>query len=75
MKIGHLVMLIGTEEGMPPIGSIGEIVVDFDGEDYGVDFPGNPCPVPPGREYYVPPHMLMPITDGEALRIMDMETC
>lgn len=75
MKIGQLVMLIGVEEGMPPIGAIGEVVVDFDGEDYGVDFPGCPCPVPPGTEYYVPPHMLMPVTDGEALAIIEMEAC
>lgn len=62
MKRGQLVMLIGTDGFMPPMGAVGEIVKAFDGEDYGVMFPRHPCPVE-SPEWYVPPHMLMPI-DG-----------
>ena len=65
MKIGQLVMLIGTEGGMPPIGAVGEIVEAFDGEDYGVDFPGLTCPAGPEPYWYVPPRMLMPVTPDE----------
>ncbi|WP_314435818.1 hypothetical protein [Massilia timonae] len=60
MKVGQLVMLVGTDGYMPPMGAVGEIVKSFDGEDYGVLFPRHPCPVE-SPEWYVPPHMLMPI--------------
>lgn len=59
MKVGDLVMLIGTDGFMPNLGSIGEIVEPFDGEDFGVLFPSWPCPVPPGIQWYVPPCWLM----------------
>jgi len=77
MKAGQLVMLVGIEDGMDMLrmGMVGEIVEEFDGEDYGVDFPGITCPAGPEPYFYVPPHMLMPITDGEALRIVTMEAC
>jgi len=67
MKIGQLVMLIGTDGYMPPFGAVGEIVRAFDGEDYGVMFPRHPCPVQ-SPEWFVPPYMLMPIngTKGSA---------
>ena len=60
MKRGQLVMLVGTDGFMPPMGAVGEIVEPFDGEDYGVMFPRHPCQVE-SPEWYVPPHMLMPI--------------
>ena len=60
MKVGQLVMLVGTDGFMPPMGTVGEIVEAFDGEDYGVLFPRHPCPVE-SPEWYVPPSMLMPI--------------
>jgi hypothetical protein len=65
MKIGHLVMLVGTDGFMPPMGVIGEIVEGFDGEDYGVEFPKHPCPVPPGTLWYVRPWMLMRINGDQ----------
>ena len=61
MRLGQLVMLVGTDGFMPPMGAIGEIVEAFDGEDYGVDFERHPCPVGPERYWYVPPQFLMPI--------------
>lgn len=61
MKLGQVVMLIGTDGYMPPMGAIGEIVEAFDGEDYGVNFYEYPCPVPPEPYWYVPPKWLMPI--------------
>lgn len=63
--IGQIVMLIGADDFMPPIGSIGEIIGgsnDGGRFDYEVLFPNCPCPVPPG-EWYIPPYWLMPI-DG-----------
>ena len=60
MKVGQLVMLVGTYGYMPPMGAVGEIVKPFDGEDYGVMFPRHPCPVE-SPEWYVPPSMLMPV--------------
>ncbi|HAK91129.1 hypothetical protein [Massilia timonae] len=65
MRIGQLVMLVGTDGYMPPMGAVGEIVEAFDGEDYGVLFPRHPCPVE-SPEWYVPPHMLMPIDGAPA---------
>lgn len=65
MKAGQLVMLVGTDGYMPPMGAVGEIVEPFDGEDYGVLFPRHPCPVE-SPEWYVPPHMLMPIGGAPA---------
>lgn len=70
MNIGQLVMLIGADGFMPPLGSIGEIAEAFDGEDYGVDFPGNPCPV--GEPiWYVPPQYLMPLNPDQAHDIIE----
>lgn len=61
MKRGDLVMLIGWEPPLPAMGSIGEIVEDFDGEDMGVDFPGVKCEAGPEPYFYVPPRWLMVI--------------
>lgn len=62
MKVGTLVILIGTDGYMPPLGSIGEIIEDFDGEDYGILFPNCHCPNPPGIHWYTEPWMIRPIS-------------
>lgn len=54
-------MLIGWERALPAMGSIGEIVEEFDGEDVGVDFPGIVAPGGPEPYFYVPPRWLMVI--------------
>lgn len=61
MKPGLLVMLVKTEPGLPPIGSCGEIVEAFDGEDFGVDFPHHKCEAGPEPYFYAPPSFLIPI--------------
>lgn len=62
MKMETLVILIGTDGFMPPISSIGEIVEDFDGLDFGVLFPHFPCPAGPEIYWYIPPSMLRPVS-------------
>jgi hypothetical protein len=62
MKQKRLVMFIGGERFMPPVGAVGEIVEGFDGTDYGVAFPYHPCPVGHEPYWYIPPSMLMPLT-------------
>ena len=44
MVIGTIVLLIGREDDMPPIGVVGEIVGWYDG-DWEVLFPHYPCQV------------------------------
>jgi hypothetical protein len=71
VKIGDLVMLIGCEPGLPTMGSIGEIVEGFDGEDFGVDFPGIIAPGGPEPYFYVPPKWLMVIPDSEIHEVIE----
>jgi len=61
---GDMVMLIGCDDFMPPIGSVGVVL----GEDraggildYDVEFDGHPCPNPPGTFWCIPPYWLMRI--------------
>ncbi|TDV06045.1 hypothetical protein C7408_12426 [Paraburkholderia caballeronis] len=63
MKVGTVVILIGTDGYMPPIGSYGEIVepLDMDG-DYGVLFPLHPCQNPPGIHWYARGTWLLPVS-------------
>lgn len=63
MKIGQKVMLIGVDNFMPPIGSVGFTLsaVDEDG-DIWVDFPGHPCPVSE-PEWAIKAVWLMPINE------------
>lgn len=65
MKIGQLVMLIGTDAFMPPLGAIGEIVgpLDDDG-DYEVLFKKHPCPVGAEITWFAQARWLMPINDS-----------
>lgn len=53
------------------MGSIGEIVEDFDGEDMGVDFPGIKCEAGPEPYFYVPPRWLMVIPAGKVRSVID----
>ena len=70
-KPGQMVMLIGTDGFMPPLGAIGEIVA-FDDGDYDVLFPKHPCPVPPGITWCAPPTWLMPL-GGDEINHKDSE--
>jgi len=63
MNVGDMVMLIGCDDFMPPIGSVGEIVgVDLHCGifDYEVSFPDHPCPVE-DPNWLIPPYWLMKI--------------
>jgi hypothetical protein len=62
VNVGQIVLLVGTDDYMPPIGSVGEIVEaqDADG-DYGVEFAGHPCPNPPGTHWYAHRTWLVPL--------------
>lgn len=75
MKLGQLVMLVGTDDFMPPLGAIGEIVglLDDDG-DYRVIFPKYPCPVE-DITWYAQAHWLMPITGLGSLDNVDALEC
>jgi hypothetical protein len=70
MKVGTLVMLVGSDGYMPPFGSIGEIVEPLDSDgDYGVLFPKHPCPARGlggayEPQWYAKPSWLMPIDGG-----------
>jgi len=63
LRVGTVVILVGTEGYMPPLGSYGEIVesIDADG-DYGVLFPLHPCPNPPGIHWFAPRDWLLPVS-------------
>ena len=68
MKIGQLVMLIGTDGFMPPLGAVGEIVGPLDAYgDHTVLFPHYPCPVPPGVTWEAQAQWLMPLNDGPSV--------
>ena len=74
MKIGQLVMLIGCDDFMPPLGAIGEIVGELDSYgDYEVLFPKYPCPVPPGITWETKKQWLMPLNDGLPLEQVERE--
>ena len=74
MKVGQLVMLVGTDGFMPPLGAIGEIVGLLDElGDHEVLFPGHPCPVPPGITWEAQAHWLMPLDDDATRAILERE--
>lgn len=74
MKIGQLVMLIGTDGFMPPLGAVGEIVGPLDKySEHEVLFPRHPCPVPPGVTWEVPVKWLMPLNDGVKPEMLERE--
>lgn len=61
MKVGQLVMLVGTDGFMPPMGAFGEIVGPLDVYgDHEVLFPHHPCPVAE-ITWEIPARFLMPI--------------
>lgn len=64
VNVGQIVLLIGTDGYMPPVGSVGEIVEPLDEQgDYAVLFDECPCPVPPGPWWYIPAMWLIPLDD------------
>ena len=78
MDVGTIVLLVRREDGMPPLGAIGEIVRGLDCYgDYLVSFGNYPCKAGGTfgeyePEWDVPPHMLMPI--GEQSRNQHRQT-
>ena len=74
MKVGQLVMLVGTDGFMPPLCAVGEIVGPLDEYgDHKVLFPRHPCPVPPGVTWEAQAHWLMPLNDGEKPEMLERE--
>lgn len=73
MRVGDLVMLIGREDDMPPLGVVGEIVGPLDRGDFDVIFPWHPCPVAE-PSWCVPPCWLMLIPAIPLPDIMEHET-
>lgn len=74
MKVGQLVMLVGTDGFMPPLGAVGEIVGPLDEYgDHEVLFPLHPCPVPPGVTWEAQERWLMPLDDGEKPEMLERE--
>lgn len=70
MKVGQLVMLVGTDGFMPPLGAVGEIVGPLDEYgDYEVLFPRHPCQVPPGITWEAQAQWLMPLNDGPSVEM------
>ena len=64
MKVGQLVMLVGCDDFMPPLGAVGEIVGPLDGYgDHEVLFPRHLCPVCEVI-WEIPARWLMPLGDG-----------
>lgn len=75
MRVGQLVMLVGCDNFMPPLGSVGEIVGPLDEwGDHSVLFPDHPCPVPPGITWEVQARWLMPLDDGDTHKALQQET-
>ena len=73
MKVGQLVVLIGADGFMPPLGAVGEIVGPLDKcGDHEVLFPKHPCPVSEPT-WEVPARWLMPLNDGPQQEIMECE--
>ena len=56
------VMLIAREDNMPPIGAIGAVVGEFDG-DLEVEFDGYPCDAGPGVDWLCDPRWVVYISD------------
>ena len=76
LKVGQLVMLIGCDAFMPPLGAVGEIVGPLDEfGDYEVLFPRHPCPVPPGVTWETQAHWLMPIDPSGAIELQRATVC
>lgn len=62
--VGSHVLLIGREQNMPPIGTVGVVIGcdDAGGRlDWEVEFPDYPCPVPPDITWFCDPQWLVKI--------------
>lgn len=75
MRLGSIVMFIrdddhycSTDGAMPPLGSIGEIISNFDDDgECDVLFPNSPCPVLlPDASWVMHRTMLIEILDKDA---------
>lgn len=55
-------MLIAREDRMPPIGAVGTIVGEYQG-DVEVEFDGYPCEAGPGTDWLCDPRWLVIIDD------------
>jgi hypothetical protein len=74
LRIGIMVILVGTDGCMPPLGSYGEIVEMPDEEGwYGVLFPHHPCPAGPEPWWFAPPSWLLPISGMPVIDYMTDE--
>lgn len=77
MKIGQIVMLVGCDNFMPPLGAVGEIVGALDSfNDHEVMFHKYPCPVCE-ITWEIPAKWLMPLKDEtvstEEIRAISVE--
>lgn len=76
LNIGDVVMLIGCDDNMPPIGSVGEIVgIDTTAGifDFEVYFPDHLCPVE-DPNWLIPPPWLMKIKPPHVSQIAKLAT-
>lgn len=73
MRLGQLVMLIGSDGFTPPLGAVGEITRLMDSYgDYEVYFPRHICPVePPNWECQAA--WLLPIDPGDLWEYAETE--
>jgi hypothetical protein len=75
-KVGDVVMLIGCDDFMPPIGSVG-VVTGWSyqgGLDYDVLFADHPCPVAE-PEWCIPPYWLMKVEPPKQTEQPKEKTC
>lgn len=77
MNVGQRVMVIAiwheNECVPPPIGSVGEIIVQMDRDgDYEVRVPGWPC-YSWDPDWFIPHWALIPIDDGESVKARERE--
>lgn len=72
--MGTRVMLIAREDGMPPIGSIGVVVGEYEG-DLEVEFDGRPCSAGPGTDWLCDPRWLVRVDSVLAAEPVTLTTC
>jgi hypothetical protein len=62
LEPGTLVCLIHGDDDAMPVGAVGEVLNGPDWmDDYDVEFPGHPCPVPPGTFWVCNKAWLVPV--------------
>lgn len=60
------VILIAREFDMPPIGAVGTVVGEFEG-DLEVEFDGYPCEAGPGTDWLCDPRWVVYLQEPDAL--------